>query len=87
VDNAEGGDKPATTSGKTRSTRQAGASARASPLVEPPTRPFASNEAKRVGGAPAARGGPRPDQCPRHRGQPADNCGLCRSEQLAERPR
>jgi hypothetical protein len=25
---------------------------------------------------------PRSDQCPRHLGQPIDNCGLCRSERL-----
>lgn len=31
-----------------------------------------------IGAAPGAR----PAQCPRHQGQPADRCGLCRSEQL-----
>jgi hypothetical protein len=35
----------------------------------------------RAGGG--ARSATRPPDCPHHRGYPADNCGLCRSEVLA----
>jgi general stress protein YciG len=122
---AEAGRKGGLASGKTRSRNEAPASAPASRLVEPPTRP----DPTLLGGAlrdPVTPPGARealPSKCPehehldepppcgrcadlrrartrwemaegervrsapkcrRHRGQLAENCGLCRSEELAE---
>jgi hypothetical protein len=49
-------------------------------LFVTPTRPD-PNKGVALGDPPTSRA--RGPQCPRHRGQPADRCGLCRSEALA----
>lgn len=83
----EAGRKGGLNSAKARSKRQANASARASPTVQPPTRPFPSTKergsARPLRGAARAAPNPNPAHCPRHQGQPAHNCALCRSEALA----
>jgi hypothetical protein len=43
-------------------------------------------QGEKGGGRPRDRGATRPPDCPRHRGYPADNCGLCRSERLGREP-
>jgi hypothetical protein len=48
------------------------------PMFVTPTRPLPSTKEGRGGGAQSTR----EPQCPKHRGQPADNCALCRSERL-----
>jgi hypothetical protein len=58
---AEAGRKGGLASGKARSKNEANASARASPGLEPPTRPLASKEAKRVGRPSASRNGTAAD--------------------------
>jgi 5-methylcytosine-specific restriction endonuclease McrA len=45
----------------------------------PPALPLPNGRA----GGTGARSATRPPDCPHHRGYPADNCGLCRSETLA----
>jgi hypothetical protein len=122
-ESTDGPTKPSTSSGYGSSRTQAGAKARATGVLDPPTRPDPY-----IGGAlgdpltPGTREAPPPSKCPdhehldepppcgrcgdarrartrwelaeaerrrnapkcpRHRGQPADNCALCRSEQLA----
>jgi hypothetical protein len=61
-------------SSKPASTSSSKPEARASPPLQPPTRPLPSTKEGRGGGA----------QCRFHQGQPAHNCALCRSEQLAD---
>jgi hypothetical protein len=57
--------------------------ARASPLVEPPTRPSSSTKKRGSDGAPATQATRAADpECPQHVGLPAHNCRACRSEQL-----
>lgn len=73
---AEAGRKGGLASGKARSKTEARAEAPASRIVQPPTRPSPSTKEKGEG---ALR---RP--CPRHQGQYAAHCGLCRSETLAD---
>jgi hypothetical protein len=70
-------------SGKVRSKPGSKRDARASPTVEPPTRPSPSTKEK-GSATPASPGGAR-RPCAHHRGQFADNCGPCRSEALADR--
>lgn len=48
-------------------------------LIQPPTRPLPSTKEGRGGGAQSTN-------CRQHRGQPADNCALCRSEALGAEP-
>jgi hypothetical protein len=64
-------------SGRARSKQASKTEASASPIVQPPTRPLPSTKEGR-GSANSAR-------CQFHRGQPAHNCGNCRSEELADR--
>jgi len=61
-------------SGRARSKRGSKTEALASRTVEPPTRPLPSTK--------EGRGGASSRNCPKHRGQPINNCGMCRSERL-----
>lgn len=63
-------------SGKARSKPGSKREARASPTVEPPTRPLPSSK--------EGRGSGNSLNCPKHQGKRAATCGLCRSERLAE---
>jgi hypothetical protein len=58
----------------------------ASGSVEHPY-PVPSSKDRRGDRPPASQGGavvaPKPSECARHVGSPADNCGLCRSERIA----
>lgn len=62
-------------SGKSRSKRGSKTEALASRTVEPPTRPLPSTK--------EGRGAANSLTCRQHQGQPAHNCGPCRSEALA----
>jgi hypothetical protein len=85
---AEAGRKGGLVSGNTRRSKaskpQANSEAKGKGSLEPPTRPSSSKK-KRGSDDAALRGRASPPQCPHHQGQPAHNCAICRSEQLAER--
>ncbi|MEV0158068.1 helix-turn-helix domain-containing protein [Micromonospora sp. NPDC050686] len=48
--------------------------------------PEPSLRSRPLPGGAAPTTGPRPGQCPKHRGSPATNCGPCRSEAIAGAP-
>jgi hypothetical protein len=69
-----------------RSRREAARLDSGSRSVEHPY-PVPSSKDRRGDRPPASQGGavvaPKPGECARHVGSPADNCGLCRSERIA----